>query len=164
MTLCGQLTRKGTPCMAPVVNGRCLTHGTRSAAEMAAHCRAIATLGGKAEHTYSPEARERLRHPGPTNGAWKGDLAKKGSGRHRAQALYELRPCAVCGAEPVNKQVHRHHKDGNPLNNEPDNIAFLCVKHHAEAHHGNFEWLREDGSEPEQIEEAGIIEGTFTEL
>lgn len=36
--------------------------------------------------------------------------------------------------EPGGHSVHRHHKDGNTLNNSPENIAFLCAKHHKEAH------------------------------
>lgn len=31
-------------------------------------------------------------------------------------------------------RVQRHHRDGDRLNNTRKNIAFLCVKHHKDAH------------------------------
>lgn len=31
-------------------------------------------------------------------------------------------------------RVQRHHIDSDRLNNQPDNIAFLCVRHHNDAH------------------------------
>lgn len=164
MAECGRLTKKGTPCRAPLVNGRCLTHGTMTADERAEHCRSIAALGGAAFGNLPLAARPQGFQKGEQHPSWKGDAATRHEGRHRAQALYPLQPCQVCGAEPVNRNVHRHHKDGNPLNNEPGNIAFLCVKHHAEAHNGHFVWLHEADSEPPQPEEAGVIEGTFTEI
>ena len=71
---------------------------------------------------------------GPRHPRWRGDQATRHSGRHRAQLLYELKPCEVCRLEPRGHRVHRHHKDGNTLNNSPENIAFLCAKHHGEAH------------------------------
>jgi hypothetical protein len=38
----------------------------------------------------------------------------------------------------------RHHKDGNPRNNDPSNIAFLCRRCH-QAVDGRVEILRENG-------------------
>lgn len=50
--------------------------------------------------------------------------------RQRARSLYRADvPCEVCGKP--NSQ--RHHKDGNPSNNAPENIARLCAKHHVHA-------------------------------
>ena len=37
------------------------------------------------------------------------------------------RPCVKCRAKG-----ERHHVDGNPLNNVPENIAWLCRHHHME--------------------------------
>lgn len=52
------------------------------------------------------------------------------AGRQRARYIFsEKQPCSVCGK--VNGQ--RHHKDGNPDNNHPSNIAWLCPKHHVHA-------------------------------
>jgi hypothetical protein len=48
-------------------------------------------------------------------------------GRQRAQARYRADSCDRCGSE---KHVERHHKDDNPLNNDPDNIQRLCVRCH----------------------------------
>lgn len=45
--------------------------------------------------------------------------------------------CEVCGDGPA----HVHHRDGNHSNNDPDNLAYLCKRHHARAHSG--ELLRE---------------------
>jgi len=71
---------------------------------------------------------------GENHPRWKGDAAQKNTGRHRAQAIYKLRPCEQCGVDGGKRLIHRHHKDGDPLNNSPENIAFLCTRCHAEAH------------------------------
>lgn len=61
------------------------------------------------------------QHPG-----WKGDEATRQAGRKRARSLYsDAQPCQVCGAS-----AERHHRDGDTLNNEPGNIAWLCRTHH----------------------------------
>lgn len=129
---CGRPTRTGTPCRLPLVNGKCLTHDGMTKAERAAHCRAISPLGNYA-------ALRGEQHPG-----WKGDQAKPHNGRHRAQRLYPLKPCEVCGLKPEDGEIHRHHKDRNTLNNAPDNIQMLCLKHHTEAHQGQFAWFEFD--------------------
>ena len=41
--------------------------------------------------------------------------------------------CAVCGEIDM---LEVHHKDRNPLNNQPGNLEWLCKKHHSEAHAG----------------------------
>jgi len=49
--------------------------------------------------------------------------------RSRAQTrrLYpEAQPCKVCG----DPDGTRNHIDANPLNNDPSNIEWLCMKHH----------------------------------
>jgi hypothetical protein len=50
---------------------------------------------------------------------WKGDKAKAKAGNQRARHLY---PCP--------KDLERHHIDGNPLNNAPENIVFVTRKNH----------------------------------
>ena len=55
------------------------------------------------------------KHP-----AWKGNHAGIQAAHDRARVLY---PC------PKGKQ--RHHIDGNPYNNNPENIAFLTQKKHS---------------------------------
>lgn len=73
-------------------------------------------------------ARRGAAHP-----MWKGDDASKQQGRGRAETLYpELQPCAVCGSS----RTERHHGDGNTLNNLPDNVVFLCRRHHRQIHPG----------------------------
>jgi len=65
---------------------------------------------------------------GELNPKWGGNNIQIGGGRQRAKRYYPLKPCRICG-----KIAERHHKDDNPLNNEPSNIDFLCRKHHMEA-------------------------------
>ena len=63
------------------------------------------------------------------NPNWKGDNIKPHSGRGRAYRLFSTKqPCSVCGVK-----AEIHHKDGNPCNNDPSNIDWLCRKHHMEA-------------------------------
>ncbi len=87
-------------------------------------------MGGKSPGTAA-YARTRT---GENHPRWGGNSITKHAGRHRAQARFDLKPCEVCGCPPGGHKVHRHHKDENTLNNEPDNISFLCTKHHGEAH------------------------------
>ena len=65
---------------------------------------------------------------GSRNGNWVGDRATENTGRQRAIRMYSSRQCIICG-----KPGERHHKDGNTLNNNPDNVVFLCRSHHMEA-------------------------------
>jgi len=37
--------------------------------------------------------------------------------------------CAKCGTS-LSSGFHRHHKDGNPLNNDPANLELLCERCH----------------------------------
>lgn len=61
--------------------------------------------------------------------AYKGDAAKRGN--HRARVRYpDLGACQRCG-EPAEL---RHHVDEDTLNNEPENIEFLCRPCHVEHH------------------------------
>lgn len=71
---------------------------------------------------------------GEAHPRWRGDSATRQAGRMRAWTWFPAAPCQVCGADPNRTRVERHHIDGNTLNNEPSNIAFLCQKHHAAQH------------------------------
>lgn len=62
------------------------------------------------------------KYVGEGNPNWKGDLASAPAGRYRARGRYKLGNCERCWK----KAVDRHHKDGNPLNNDPSNIRRLC--------------------------------------
>ena len=57
-------------------------------------------------------------------------------GRGRAEAIYRVeQPCAVCGKAGKGRGViDRHHVSGDRLDNSPANIAFLCRRHHHDAH------------------------------
>jgi hypothetical protein len=66
---------------------------------------------------------------GELNPRWQGNNITPKSGRCRARRMYrEQQLCHVCG-----KPAERHHKDGDPLNNDPRNIDWRCRKHHMEA-------------------------------
>lgn len=49
------------------------------------------------------------------------------AGWQRAKKLYSLEPCELCGRDD---NIHRHHKDGDKLNNTKKNIQFLCPPCH----------------------------------
>jgi len=63
---------------------------------------------------------------GAKNTNWKGDAITIQGGRLRAIRNYPLTNCELCGAPGRD----RHHKDGNTLNNAPDNIQRLCRRCH----------------------------------
>ena len=57
-------------------------------------------------------------------------------GRSIAQQLYrDVQPCEVCGAPFDGRRGSaRHHVDSDRMNNSPENIRWLCKRHHAAAH------------------------------
>lgn len=63
---------------------------------------------------------------GNRNGKWVGSKISIGGGRLRAQRYYKLGECFLCHK----KRGERHHKDGDPINNSPENILILCRKCH----------------------------------
>lgn len=63
---------------------------------------------------------------GSEHHSWKGDNVTKTTGRVRAEKMFKLEPCEICSS----KKSERHHIDGNPINNDRENIMFLCRKHH----------------------------------
>lgn len=71
------------------------------------------------------------------------------AGHHEARRLFPQEPCEICG-DPLGE---RHHRDGNPLHNERDNIVFLCHRHHRQAHGPNL-----PAAALEQIALAGDLE------
>lgn len=77
----------------------------------------------------------RGRYAGADSPNWKGDAAQPQAGRVRAHDLYPRAPrvCSGCGKSPQ-KRMDRHHVDGNPLNNAPDNVQWLCTKCHRSRH------------------------------
>lgn len=59
---------------------------------------------------------------------WKADADAISTGHKRAQKLFKnIGSCSKCGST---RWVERHHKDDNPLNNDPANIEILCRKCH----------------------------------
>ena len=68
----------------------------------------------------------------------KGGAATPQAGRLRAEKLYPLGPCERCDQ----LGTLRHHRDENPLNNEPENVEILCHRCHAKAHglRGGVHW------------------------
>lgn len=78
-----------------------------------------------------PDSKERriagiVKLRGEGNPAWKGNDASGDAGRFRARSKFQLKECESCGK----KSIDRHHRDGNPLNNDPPNVRILCRKCH----------------------------------
>lgn len=57
---------------------------------------------------------------------WLGDCASEKAGRSRALRLFPSGPCIRCD----DPNGERHHKDGDTLNNDPNNVEMLCRKCH----------------------------------
>jgi len=75
---------------------------------------------------YPKGVRSEEKHP-----RWKGDNAKDEAGRARALRWFKnKKPCEKCGSP----EGHRHHKDGNPKNNNHENIQWLCHLCHMKIH------------------------------
>lgn len=71
---------------------------------------------------------EFTRNVNPLSGAKEGSLDW---GHKKAQKMYEVKECVVCGAI---KSLNRHHRDLNPLNNSPENVITLCSRCHILIH------------------------------
>jgi len=84
----------------------------------------------KREFTDEEKSVISARMTGDKNHRWKGNNATQHAGRIRAYRLFEQQSCKNCG----NKDGHRHHIDGNTLNNNEDNIQFLCNRCHKIEH------------------------------
>jgi len=83
--------------------------------------------GPRKGYKQSPEHIEKRKRFGAEHPNWKGENVTKKGGRTRAQRLYpNIGPCSECG----NPRSERHHKDDNPANNVPSNIAILCRSCH----------------------------------
>lgn len=69
----------------------------------------------------TPEYRQKLSlsKMSSKNPMWKGDQATPRSARRRAQRRY-----------PAPPNSERHHTDGNPYNNEPENIDLITRREH----------------------------------
>ena len=107
------------------------------------HLRKAGVLRTRAEATRGLRSRQLRsqsttnRRYGQDNYAWKGDRASPNAGRQRAHRLYPGAPerCEGCASpSSITKQMHRHHVDGNTLNNARKNVQWLCTQCHHDAH------------------------------
>lgn len=73
---------------------------------------------------------------GEKNPSWKGAEAKKTSGNKRAQRKFPFGKDAKCNRCPRTKNLVRHHKNENTLDNRSENIEILCRPCHRKHHHG----------------------------
>lgn len=109
--------------------------------EVCNNCKSVGERNPMYGRSHSPETiqkisekatgRQNPKMRGANHPNWMGEYAEERSARQRAQRMYPLKPCEVCGSE----KSERHHFDENPYNNEPENIRFLCRKHHKHVHH-----------------------------
>jgi thymidylate synthase ThyX len=93
----------------------------------------VATNGA---HVWTPEMREHARQQklGSNNHQWKGNEASQQAGRLRANRMFSVdgRVCSFCGRTD---KLHRHHRDGNTLNNHDSNVEIICATCHQHEHH-----------------------------
>jgi len=70
---------------------------------------------------------------GEKNPAWCGDSVGRAGAYIRAHKMISTagKRCAVCDAD---RGIHRHHRDRNLLNNDLENIDFLCARCHRARH------------------------------
>ena len=56
--------------------------------------------------------------------------------KHRPLAFdyYQINECSICGYNKFTDILQVHHKDGNKLNNDPNNLEILCPNCHCEKH------------------------------
>jgi hypothetical protein len=73
---------------------------------------------------------------GENNSNWTASPAAVSTGYGRSNRLIEKNAlpteCPRCGRD--DKKIHRHHKDVDPMNNDPGNIEILCSTCHAQEH------------------------------
>lgn len=62
-----------------------------------------------------------------------GKPSKDNTGHWQARKLFEKDICTYCD-ETDSAKLELHHIDGNPKNNEPENVECVCVKHHQMRH------------------------------
>ncbi len=93
--------------------------------------------GLEANSTLSKDILKRLvaNRSGENGHNWRGTNVSTLAGNARCQTMYGLpTTCETCdGSE---SRLERHHKDEDTLNNEFENIMFLCRKCHYQWHHG----------------------------
>lgn len=93
--------------------------------------RVLGSRGGWLGRRHSEETRQRLSEIARA----RSKLETKAAGRAQAGRLFGAEPCLICGLK-----AERHHIDGEPRNNNPLNVVFLCRPHHRQIHPGNGSW------------------------
>jgi hypothetical protein len=113
----------------------CVTCGRRTPKlTRAGECRRCYAYRRRTGQTRPPVVRGAGTLPGERSPFWRGEAVRPNTGRERAQRAYFLGTCVGCGVQPA---ILRHHRDENPLNNAPANVAALCGPCHAAAHGGS---------------------------
>ena len=87
----------------------------------------------KSQNEY--EKRAKSKNIGHLHGSYKGLNVALQTGRWRAQSLYKT-PISCSRCNTNGKPILRHHKDHDPINNEPENIMFVCSSCHKQWHIG----------------------------
>lgn len=74
----------------------------------------------------SAESVEKRKRFGPNNANWKGGAVGDKAAHDRCRTLYPdpLGRCERAGC--IRPARDRHHRDGNPRNNNRENVRFLC--------------------------------------
>jgi hypothetical protein len=74
-------------------------------------------------HVSRAVAKARKNKFDPTSTNWR-------TGRERARKICTDRLCEIDRIGNCSGRIEIHHKDGNPMNNEPSNLIALCTSHH----------------------------------
>jgi len=84
---------------------------------------------------------------------WKDEL-RKDFPHWKVEAVYIAQDgvCARCG-RPLEHGFHRHHKDGNPTNNDIDNLELLCP----ECHYATFKGAKKEALERHRKQEEKVL-------
>jgi len=88
--------------------------------------------GRKARKTCSSACRSELSIACRVNR--KGDDATPQSARGRARRKTVITSCVQCGYNGTSRRIEVHHRDGNPYNNQPENLEVLCRACHGLRH------------------------------
>lgn len=88
-------------------------------------CNSCSNKNRKGKYKWNDLAKTKRREKGNPN--WKANSINKNTGHIRARRKFHQKEnCNFCGKA----KAERHHQDGNPMNNNKDNIIWLCRSCH----------------------------------